>query len=433
MKKLIFTALTSYLILFNASAQISILNNNEIPKSQAKPEEAVIKKLEYDSLQPIKIIDENNNYGQINENNKFIGQKIYLLPSSSPTLMFSTHCDSILCAKKYYSYGENKNEKFKFWTNIYKPQNICSEDQFSQGKFKITSSIEDSLINRYYTIIDIYLYKSEKKSQFVNNTEFKIKMLQDSVVKCDFKDIRNLMSFAYVLKDDIRGDTVFYEDKNFISVGYYLKLKQLYEGKNLIWYLGSYNANAGNELYDFVSNKSHSKEEIGNKFYCSAIKLLNGSVVALLKNDKAELILECPNNLSKLEYPSDLFYHDAEFINHIKPKLHQSIDKLLLEEDVNAIEADKEYGAYRKRLDQMSTNDNSNEDRLKECISLFGKKNGKLIANYEVEIGMTKAMCEYAGYQLQSTIKTKSGKTEVLVSSLGRVVLENGIVTKIYK
>ena len=74
------------------------------------------------------------------------------------------------------------------------------------------------------------------------------------------------------------------------------------------------------------------------------------------------------------------------------------------------------------------------EEHKKECIKIFGKENGTLIAEQKVRIGMTSKMCEYSWGKPKSINKTTGtyGVHEQWVyGSSQYLYFENGILTDI--
>ena len=442
-----------FCLTLSLTAQVSIIDNNQRFATPQKIKNLTIIPVSYDTLQSVVLIDD------VNFNKRFIGQKLFLPPSNRRVTLYKTRFDSIFCESVNYQQSGLKgcNRNVKLWTNSYIPTNLLALAQsnriiYPNAEFSTSSLFLDSIKNRYYTITNVYDNEASNrlKNKIADRIEF-LEQLNQNVdgVSCKYPTIE--------LRDDITGDTLYYSSSQngdnviydgitysntygtneFISVGVYAKLKRLYEGKNLIWYLGGSNGygyeidDDDNTIIDLISNNTYSKKEIGAKFKCVAIKLYNvgesNLIVASLKNDKGEIVLSCSNNLSDIKYHFDLFNHNLEFCNYIFPKLHQSIGKFILEDDVIAIEKDKEY----KKLIARKSYD-PKEDRLNECIKLYGRKNGTLIANYTVSIGMTKAMCESAGFRFDSSMTTKQGKTIILRNASQRAILVNGIVSKIY-
>jgi len=451
MKK-IMVSIISCCFALSLTAQISIMDNKETinnPQKQSIPQISIVR---YDSLQSIILMNDTL------QDSKFIGQKLFLPSTKEPITFYTTHFDSIECENTNYQecIFEGNVKVVRLWTNIFKPINKCSFEQYSAitnlketGIFHINQSSSDTIKNRYYTIIEIY--NDDKFKKISNEINNGIQKLHNEKEKVD-----GIISGSPTikLKDDLNGDILFYnlvgrnysrslEISEFISVGFYSKLKQIYEGKNMIWYLKNINYNGWDHLTDFLKNNSFTETEIGSKFKCTAIKLAKKvdsdyyDIIAVLQNEKGEITLKCPKNLTQIEYvgPYGLGF-DSEFIDYITPSLHPNIGGLVLEEDVQRIETDKEFAKYKKR---KAENDLQNDPqyqenkRLKDCIAKYGTKNGTFIANHSVTIGMTKAMCKAAGFTIQSSNTTKDGVTEIWVGDSGKIVLKDGLVTRIIK
>lgn len=281
----------------------------------------------------------------------------------------------------------------------------------------------------YYTIIDI------EKEKFYPTLK-----LRDDETGAIVK---------YKMTDEINSSQHgrYYTTYKFITVGYFLKIQQLYQGKDMIWFLGttSYRnvqypeiiPDEKNFIYDHIASKSFTRNDSGTKFKCVAIKLSDeNEIIAILHGKKDTITVLCPENLYDKKFIEELFgidYYNSGFTSYISPKLkHTNIGKFLLEEDVKTLEADNQYKLFingklaKKEYDPV-------EERLKECVQLFGEKNGKLIANYKITLGMTRKMCEAAGFSLQSTTATNGSKVEIFSNRFEKAVLTNGVVTKIYK
>lgn len=399
-----------------AKSQITIISNNDIIKNQEKIVTNSIVITPYDSLQPIKIVE-----GDTIQYVKYFGQDIYLLPTSNPINMYTYKFDTIECVNMS-SYSK---EHLKICTNVYKPERKCY-----QNRAAFLASNKDSVANRYYTIINIVKYdrESQKYKKQENRINKRISQNSDQEPNCQNKYVKNIDYFAYELVDKINNDTILYEPSSYnrsfhtsdyITVGYYEKIKQIYEGKNMIKYLSNFNR----------ANLDSTKSRI---YRCTSINLLNDEIVAILTYGEEKIVLDCPNSLAEIDYPSDLFNHDSEFIDYVKPMLHQSIGMFLLESDVKLIENNKEFLSYIKRQ-KNEADYNPVEERIRQCIRLYGQKYGKLIANYQITLGMTRAMCESAGYSIQYTRSSKEGKVEIYGNRFETAVLVNGIVTEIHK
>lgn len=449
-----------------AKGQISIIEKSEISTTPKKSKEKKESVIPYDSLYPIIMLQDTI------IDKRIIGQKLFLPRTNNPIALYSCSFKRIHCETT--DYEQNYDGILKdvtLVTNVYKPYNKCLKPRYSNETYKIKTSAIDSISNRYYTILDAFGQNSHESKIVDKSINIGLELSANQTDNSAIIDIRKCTDVTLKLKDDISGDTVFYnlsegggkaiyngityfrtyEPTDFISVRYYSKLKQLYEGKNMVWYLGSIHydstwetrekiSDSENKIIDIINSTEYSKAEVGQKFKCTAIKLYhNGNdntIIAVLKNDNKEITISCPNNLMDKEYVSnDLFGIDLfnnNFTSYITPKLHTNLDKFLLEEDVNMIETDKEFVKYKKHLNTNTTYD-PKDGRLNECIKLYGKKNGTLIANYSITIGMTRTMCESAGFNFASSMTTKQGKTVIMRSTYERAVLVNGIVTKIYK
>lgn len=444
------------------NSQISIINSNDISKKEEIITPSSIIITQYDSLKPIEI-DENDTI----QYRKFIGQKIYILKSNNPVKMYSYNFNEINCKNMSYRPDFGGESDIKIWTNIYKPENKCYKEEYTDWKnssrdynntrYGIKSSNLDSVTNRYYRIIDIINYNSNSNYYADLATKVDQRISQNSRLNTNNKisDIKKTGSFVYLLVNDLNKDTILYEPSSFrfphtsdyISVGFYEKIRQIYEGKNMVWFMGSKSyrnvqypetfEDNQNIIFDEINSRSYNRKESGMYFKCSAIKLSNrNEILAIFQNEKDTISVLCPKDLDNREYITDLFgidYYNSDFTSYISQKLkHTNISKFLLEDDVKIIENDKKYIMF-KNGQLIKKEFDPAEERLKECIKLYGQKNGSLIANYTISLGMNRAMCESAGFTIISTMTTKEGKVQVYGNRFEKAVLVNGIVTKIYK
>lgn len=424
MKQLIFSILFCYIAL-HSTAQINIVYNKNIVKTQENTTKSPVNIIPYDSLFNINI-SQNDTI----QYKKYIGLKLYFPQSKTPIVFYTLKFDSIRC------YNSNTMIDTVLWTNIYKPQRKCVTARFKIEKSHIESSDFDSIKNKYYTIVDIL---TPENSLSFQNTIIENAERLESANK--ITDSWKPEKITFKLRNNLNGDTVYYNFDNnddfnhFVIEANYIKYKKLFEGKYLRLY---FDYSYGSDLVtDISKSKTYNTTEVGKIFKCTSIDLFcdkdsNFSYVAVLKNNKCEIPLgfTVSNREDELRnVTSELMNKlgDYLFSEKVALKIHKNIQNFLLEDDIKIINNE-----WIKKSNESKGSDPL-EIRLNECVSLFGKKNGTLIANYTIRLGMTKKMCEMAGYRRQMSKTTEQGKTEVYKSNTGTAILENGIVTKIYE
>lgn len=190
-------------------------------------------------------------------------------------------------------------------------------------------------------------------------------------------------NIIFTLRDDNNNDTIYcFNPWKFILVPYFVKQKQIHEGKTFL----AFNKN-DNESFDVSSKKSISVPTL-SKWTCK-VDIFNMTprggeneeykLYCVLENDRGETILR-----KKLEgYEWDLhFIEENEY-------LRSETEKKLKQEQL--IEEQKKRELLRKEKERKES-----EKHKEECINKFGKIDGELIAQGKVKIGMTKKMCKVA-------------------------------------
>jgi len=266
------------------------------------------------------------------------------------------------------------------FTNVYKPFLYYLKVNPYSGEFEFNINNNNNTGNKYYQIIDVILgeklenimYSNSESSnmQNIGSVNFTSTPISGRKNKPEEKSKplklrRERISIAYVLKEEITGDTVVYckQEKNrFILVSFFVKQKQIYEGNSLI-NKSSYKKIRGIEL---VPN---------SKWLCESVTVSasTGKLTYVLKNEKGDVLTL--NDIEGFVLEEDVLKEEAE-------------KKILAQERE---EKRKEEEQQRKENERLAA-----EKRKETCIKKFGPKLGLLIAQGKVQIGMTKEMCEVA-------------------------------------
>jgi hypothetical protein len=229
--------------------------------------------------------------------------------------------------------------------------------------------------------------------------------------------------------------------KGFILVPYFVKMKQLYQNKYLI-FTCKYKYGCGALLSDFKiivktedneGNKISIPKEVNltqySKWLCSDVTLLKRNQVYtaqyikehawekgveyfnsydifyILKNDMGETIaLNNINNLLQEDLLNEDYRdHDGCFILE-KDYITRQANKKLQAQQLDAKQKQEE-------LLQKQNEESEIAKRKTECINKFGNENGTLIADGKVAIGMNKEMCKYSWGDPLWTDKTITEQT----------------------
>lgn len=430
------------------SAQITVVDKNYTVTKTIKVEPNVEL---YDSLSPIKLYSWNSeNYFR---NKKYIGQKLFIPSNIDDPHLFSLYTTKYPLNISIYKNQISDKIYSEVWTNVYKPkerEKTSSEDYLKIDFIKHSSS--DSVRNKYYTITDIIYLGSQSKSvkaQKLINVIWK-PLIPDSVTydrPCYYYQYRNDVFsttpdvIMIELRDDISGDTLYIDGVGgLISVGFFSKVKKLYEGKKFVWYSN------GHGLRDFITHVEFKEDEIGVKFKCSAINIFENSIVTILENEKGKIsqnILnlksrnshDVPNKYSEL---MGTMSYDVDWLNLSAYNMDRG---LFLEDDIAKLDIKLAEKIRKNQIDKRKYENTSNLNinrHLQNCIQKYGKVKGTLVAQGEVVIGMTKAMCHdaWASNPLCKIIKTETeyGTTEIWTNGYSKkLYLVNGIVKKIIK
>ena len=385
-------------------------------------QEAVVKPPIYDSLENWKQFERLADYKQ------YIGQQIYLPPFKNSfgrdmvhPFIFTLVPKMVVLKDSSYLYSSAYKPKFLYGSSYY----------YAQGSDEVQN--DEDVSNNYFTIIDV-IYGDKLKILFD-----KVKKVEDSIesfflhynCKAIFVgDQRMSSEYLYLIKNNKTDELLYCNNKyeleisganetNFILVPYFVKQKQLYQNKYLI-----YDEHAGyvNELPDLKSKIITENNEGKKDTIAKNVKVLRGSKwictdVSLMNKENGQ-----PN----LNGSFSGYYYSVYYIAYtLKNEKGETIalDKsfnssFILEKDYITREANKKIQsqqllAKQKQEELVRIQNEKNEiaKRKTECINKFGNENGTLIADGKVAIGMTKEMCKYSWGTPSWTDKTITEQT----------------------
>ncbi|BDX37999.1 hypothetical protein CYCD_13540 [Tenuifilaceae bacterium CYCD] len=389
-KALVFTILFFYSEFLYSQVTITEIKKIEV-KDFLKPEP-------YDSLKNWETFE------KIGEYKKYIGLQVYLIPFTNPhlyydnrestqlPLLLSNHPNTIPVNPKLHPSFN------KIYTSIYKPYNysvnnyggsvgLCSDSNEVCNKyFTIIDVLYDAKLKDYWNRLDITLRDAFRKNNDAKNGDVHID-------RYDFMGTNNAPELLFVLRNDINGDTIYSEHTSrfFLLVPYFVKQKQLYQNKYLIYddekeygnyryptlkeFDSRYIVKSENDDGEVVNTGKEVIIEPGSKWFCFDVTLLGPTydIHYILKNEKDEQValVSLKGFIEKQSY--------------IKRETDKKIQK-------------QQLLAKRKQEDIIRTENARKvfEKRRTECIKKFGLQNGELIAQGKVRIGMSKEMCKYS-------------------------------------
>ena len=374
----------------------------------------------YDSLRPIYL----SHYPS--ENKKYIGQTLIYTGVKKGTKLFCSRFSSSL----FIVSNARKPYVAEIWSNIYMPNKECVLSGY-EDNLKVDGTNGDSIKNSRFIIRDIISFDDKVHYDSVCNL---IKTQTDSLLKEQIPrtSIDNQLSGDIIILEDLKSNTKVYCNSfnNFVAEGFIEKIKSTYVDKNMI------------KCYREDRTLKEMNFDDKNMIYkCDSFKITvtdhDYELDLVLSNKIERKIIQCPSKLDELDYISKMIYDESIYVNRIYSRIHQKVDEFILESDIKVIVSDPYYKKYMNSTDTESEriNDALDKKNINDYIAKFGNKFGPSIYRGDVEIGMTKTMCEYAGYELQLMSKSENGRTEVMKSRFGniKVVLLNGKVIKIIK
>ena len=185
------------------------------------------------------------------------------------------------------------------------------------------------------------------------------------------------------------GDIMSFESKypEFMLVGWYLKMKELYEGKDFI-YFGNKNQYTGDDpktTIDIVTGEKITLNR-GSEWSCTGLQLMNVKEYSSL-----QLYLVFQNktgNQIKVRIKERRDDKDPITLS----RFYEKEEYLKMKEEERLSAEEKE----RKLAEEEAARIREKEKFEKTMIAKYGEKYGQLIIKGYVVIGMDKEMCRYA-------------------------------------
>lgn len=230
----------------------------------------------------------------------------------------------------------------------------------------------------------------------------------------------------------------------FVMVGYYERIKELYEGKDFIYVRededGWYGSTPFNGLRSRETDLCNSQIKKGTLWHCDGVGVnpsdLNNSHYALGKYNRVVLYLSNEEYGSYYCYAYSNDMNDGKAGNYILGKFQtpEAYAKAKKQKDAAAQAKKKQQEEERAKINaERAKQDRENHERL---VRLYGQKKADMIKRGEVAIGFTKAMCKEAWGSPRSvnTTENRSGVHEQWVYGGGRYLyFDNGTLTTIQK
>jgi len=256
---------------------------------------------------------------------------------------------------------------------------------------------ENQFCNKYFTIMDVIFDNNEvnKILQTNSNVEANREFIKDTYwgATSFFNN-----SKMFLLRNDSTKKTFysvfscsnFWDIRNshFILVPYFVKQKQLYQNKTLV-----YNSYSDFTAWKDIRTDKYVKIYHNSKWYCSEVTILT-------------LNCDIPNFSSYNDARFKLYYvlkNDLGETIALKNLKIDSDDEFITKDEYDKKELEKKLKSYeliaKKKQEKLQKEENekkAQEKRKVECINKFGEYYGSLIAQGEVKIGMNTDMCKSA-------------------------------------
>lgn len=389
---LLFFVLLAPLVCFS-QITIGSVEKNISPKIEPKP-------IPYDSLINYKKQEEPLNYKM------YIGLKLFLPPYDKreksdytgrvyPFMFKDTvkvyNAISNIPLIKADSYGRETGSNFKnFATVKYKPYYYFS-GIMNGNSYTSISTDGEKVSNRYYTVTNVFIKK--QKDSIISEISKKLRDFPEDITYVD-KDL--FVSFdaydysdkIFQLQDDISKEKMLVFDlRDFIFVPYFLKQKQLYNSKKLIAII---NNGEDFKTTDFTKNEDYS---VKNKSVWNTEVTLLSKREIFDKNAKLGLgnyfiAYKLTNDQGTTLIFKGLDGGNIQFINYDEYVKQEELRKLNEEQRNDRIR--KEEIARKARILAI---EKARKDLL---INKFGDELAETILQGNVQIGMTREMCEFA-------------------------------------
>lgn len=449
-----------YFVFVNVSPSYSQITIGNIEKQSITTK---LKPKPYDSLKNFSY-----HYNEI-DYKQYIGLQFYLPPFINPIAsevktdrpFLFTHSPNIISVKNpiVYNYVARKenysptNKRIsynKIYTYVYKPFHYGTDKKYylneeidpngyyygtfdkSKNDYHEFHISNDQIVsNSYYTLINVLLKESWEKTYRLMRDDVKAKenefykLLKNSPADSDFwvnssdkivvnPDILRQHSQnkqIFVFRNDKNGDTVYCDGfafRKFILVPYFLKQKQIYEGRTFLCYTGA-NPKAPSKtdvstgeiiLIPPLSKWTCSVDLLDIDYDGKKLRDNNYKIWCVFKNDKGQTVLEDPENVKNFIEEHAYIKQEAEY----KMKKEQLVAKHKQEEKDRIDKERKEKELFKL-----------------ECVKIYGSEKGELIAQGKVKIGMTQDMCKTAwGTPLwKNKVTTRHGVSEVWYYGIG--------------
>lgn len=229
------------------------------------------------------------------------------------------------------------------------------------------------------------------------------------------RDPRQELCDPLILLEDNSNDTIRYvgdwtDNQRWIVLGYYEKIKSLYEGKELVFMTDDPGLKDSDGLIKMTTQERDRSIPKESKWKCKAVSInQNEDPYSRIKGNRLILILE----------NSELGEYYCHYENSFET-LSISYNNYLVGKFLSLAD----YEQYKK--DQAK--------RTADLIKKYGQKRGKMIVEGYIEIGMTEIMCIESWGSPSKINKTTGsfGVHEQWVYGNGTYVyFENGIITVI--
>lgn len=288
---------------------------------------------------------------------------------------------------------------------------------------------ENEIFDNYYKVIDV-----KNRIEIENKINEEYKKLRAQGIKTSYElpgKMYNGNNILFTLVKKNSTDTLYIQsktiDEDFTLVPYFLKMKELYNGKKMI----AINDIKYHNLIEEIDVTTSKKIVIPNlSIWTCEINLLkdsdnNNKPKFIFKNEIGQVIVLnnwCRSRRNNGYAEGSKHLDDLYFVTELK---------------YNEIQRFKKLKDAEKKLE--ITNKNNLEKlrqkkHVEKCLNLYGEKNGNLIAKNEIEIGMNKNMCLISwGKPFDTyTVKTANKTLEILHYSYQKsLYFENDILYKI--
>lgn len=262
-----------------------------------------------------------------------------------------------------------------------------------------------------------------------------------SLCKLALYDSLSGFSYIYSLKYGKGFKNNNYElNYYFVMVGYYERIKELYEGKDFIYVREEDDDVSGGKPFNGLRSREtdlrNTQIKKGTLWHCDGIGVnpsdLNGVNYSLGKYNRVVLYLSNEEYGSYYCYAYSNDMNDGKGRNYILGKFQTPEAYAKAKKQKAAATQAKKKQQEEERAERIKQ-DRENHERL---VRLYGQKTADMIERGEVAIGFTKAMCKEAWGSPRSvnTTENKYGVHEQWVYGGGRYLyFDNGVLTTIQK